>query len=112
MRIGHGYDVHRLVEGRKLILGGVEISWEKGLDGHSDADVRSWVLQLSVISVIYSRIQTTVLKVQTVFYCLRKSVVLYMKTDIELAISIQQFLHRSRNWLPISFPCGRTLPTR
>ena len=39
MRIGHGYDVHRLVEGRKLILGGVDISWEKGLLGHSDADV-------------------------------------------------------------------------
>ena len=39
LRIGHGYDVHRLVEGRPLILGGVEISWEKGLLGHSDADV-------------------------------------------------------------------------
>lgn len=39
MRIGHGYDVHRLVEGRKLILGGVEIAYEKGLLGHSDADV-------------------------------------------------------------------------
>lgn len=39
MRIGHGYDVHRLVEGRALILGGVEIPWELGLDGHSDADV-------------------------------------------------------------------------
>ena len=39
MRIGHGYDVHRLVEGRKLILGGVEISHRLGLDGHSDADV-------------------------------------------------------------------------
>lgn len=39
MRIGHGYDVHRLVEGRKLILGGVEIPYEKGLKGHSDADV-------------------------------------------------------------------------
>ena len=39
MRIGHGYDVHRLVEGRKLILGGVEIPFERGLDGHSDADV-------------------------------------------------------------------------
>lgn len=39
MRIGHGYDVHRLKEGRKLILGGVEIPWELGLDGHSDADV-------------------------------------------------------------------------
>lgn len=39
MRIGSGYDVHRLVEGRKLILGGVEIPFEKGLLGHSDADV-------------------------------------------------------------------------
>ena len=39
LRIGHGYDVHRLVEGRRLILGGVEIPWEKGLLGHSDADV-------------------------------------------------------------------------
>lgn len=39
MRIGHGYDVHQLVEGRKLILGGVEIQHNKGLLGHSDADV-------------------------------------------------------------------------
>jgi len=39
MRIGQGYDVHRLVEGRRLILGGVEIPYEKGLLGHSDADV-------------------------------------------------------------------------
>ncbi|WP_454969225.1 2-C-methyl-D-erythritol 2,4-cyclodiphosphate synthase [Eubacterium sp.] len=39
MRIGHGYDVHKLVEGRKLIVGGVEIPFELGLLGHSDADV-------------------------------------------------------------------------
>ena len=39
MRIGHGYDVHRLVEGRDLILGGVKIEYERGLLGHSDADV-------------------------------------------------------------------------
>ena len=39
MRIGHGFDVHRLVVGRKCIIGGVEITHEKGLDGHSDADV-------------------------------------------------------------------------
>ena len=39
MRIGHGYDVHKLVEGRDLILGGVQIEYEKGLLGHSDADV-------------------------------------------------------------------------
>lgn len=39
MRIGHGYDVHRMVAGRRLILGGVAIPFDKGLDGHSDADV-------------------------------------------------------------------------
>ena len=39
LRIGHGYDVHKLVEGRRLILGGVDIPYEKGLLGHSDADV-------------------------------------------------------------------------
>lgn len=39
MRIGHGFDVHRLVEGRKCIIGGVDIPFDKGLDGHSDADV-------------------------------------------------------------------------
>ena len=44
MRVGHGYDVHRLTEGRRLILGGVEIPWEKGLLGHSDADVLTHAL--------------------------------------------------------------------
>lgn len=44
MRIGQGYDVHRLVEGRRLILGGVDIPWEKGLLGHSDADVLTHAL--------------------------------------------------------------------
>ena len=39
LRIGHGYDVHRLTEGRRLVLGGVVIPWERGLLGHSDADV-------------------------------------------------------------------------
>lgn len=39
LRIGHGYDVHRLVEGRPLILGGLRVPYDKGLDGHSDADV-------------------------------------------------------------------------
>lgn len=49
MRIGHGYDVHRLVEGRKLILGGVEIPFEKGLLGHSDADVLTHALMDSLL---------------------------------------------------------------
>ena len=44
LRIGHGYDVHQLTEGRKLILGGVEIPYERGLLGHSDADVLTHVV--------------------------------------------------------------------
>lgn len=49
MRIGHGYDVHRLVEGRKLILGGVEVPYEKGLLGHSDADVLAHAVMDAVL---------------------------------------------------------------
>lgn len=49
MRIGHGYDVHRLVEGRRLILGGVCVPYDKGLDGHSDADVLTHALMDSLL---------------------------------------------------------------
>ena len=49
MRIGMGYDVHRLVEGRKMILGGVEIPFEKGLLGHSDADVLTHAIMDSLL---------------------------------------------------------------
>ena len=49
MRIGHGYDVHRLVEGRKCIIGGVEIPFDRGLDGHSDADVLTHAIMDSLL---------------------------------------------------------------
>ena len=52
MRIGHGYDVHRLVEGRKLILGGVDIPYEKGLLGHSDADVLLHAISDAILGAI------------------------------------------------------------
>ena len=52
MRIGHGYDVHRLVEDRKLIMGGVEIPWEKGLLGHSDADVLLHAIADAILGAI------------------------------------------------------------
>lgn len=52
IRIGHGYDLHRLVEGRKLILGGVEIPYEKGLLGHSDADVLLHALSDSLLGAL------------------------------------------------------------
>lgn len=54
-RIGHGYDVHRLVEGRKLILGGVEIPYEKGLLGHSDADVLLHALSDAILGALALR---------------------------------------------------------
>ena len=52
MRIGHGYDVHKLVENRKLILGGVEIPFEKGLLGHSDADVLLHAISDSLLGAL------------------------------------------------------------
>ncbi|MHB9030515.1 MAG: 2-C-methyl-D-erythritol 2,4-cyclodiphosphate synthase [Candidatus Latescibacterota bacterium] len=53
MRIGHGFDAHRLVEGRKLILGGVEIPWERGLLGHSDADVLSHAVGHALLGALH-----------------------------------------------------------
>ncbi len=52
MRIGHGYDVHKLVEGRRLIMGGVDIPYEKGLDGHSDADVLRHAVMDSLLGAL------------------------------------------------------------
>jgi len=52
MRIGHGYDVHRMVVDRKLIMGGVEIPWEKGLLGHSDADVLLHAISDAILGAI------------------------------------------------------------
>jgi 2-C-methyl-D-erythritol 2,4-cyclodiphosphate synthase len=52
MRIGHGYDVHRLVEGRKLILGGVDIPYARGLLGHSDADVLLHAISDAILGAI------------------------------------------------------------
>lgn len=52
IRIGHGYDVHRLTEGRKLIIGGVDIPHEKGLLGHSDADVLTHAVMDAVLGAL------------------------------------------------------------
>ena len=52
MRIGHGYDVHRLVDGRKCIIGGVDIPYSKGLLGHSDADVLAHAVMDAVIGAL------------------------------------------------------------
>ncbi len=55
MRIGHGYDVHRLMEGRDLVLGGVKIPYEKGLLGHSDADVLLHAVMDAVLGALGAR---------------------------------------------------------
>lgn len=52
MRIGHGYDVHKLVEGRKCIIGGVDIPYDKGLLGHSDADVLLHAIMDSILGAL------------------------------------------------------------
>ena len=52
MRVGLGYDVHKLVEGRKLIIGGVDIPHEKGLLGHSDADVLIHAVMDSILGAL------------------------------------------------------------
>ncbi len=52
LRIGHGYDVHAFAEGRKLILGGVDIAYERGLDGHSDADVLAHALMDALLGAM------------------------------------------------------------
>lgn len=52
IRIGHGYDVHRLAENRKLIIGGIEIPHDKGLDGHSDADVLVHAIMDSMLGAL------------------------------------------------------------
>ncbi len=52
MRVGHGYDVHKLVENRKLIIGGTDIPYEKGLLGHSDADVLAHAIMDALLGAI------------------------------------------------------------
>ena len=65
MRIGHGYDVHRLVEQRKLILGGVEIPFEKGLLGHSDADVLTHAVMDAVLGAAALGISASISRTMT-----------------------------------------------
>lgn len=59
MRVGMGYDVHRLTEDRDLILGGVKIDWEKGLLGHSDADVLIHAVMDALLELLHWQIRKT-----------------------------------------------------
>ena len=65
MRIGQGYDVHRLTEGRKLILGGVDIPYDKGLFGHSDADVLSHAIMDALLGAAALAISGSYFRIRT-----------------------------------------------
>ena len=65
MRVGMGYDVHRLTEDRDLILGGVKIDWEKGLLGHSDADVLIMQLWMHFWELLHWAISENIFRIQT-----------------------------------------------
>ena len=65
MRVGMGYDVHRLTEGRDLILGGVKINWEKGLLGHSDADVLIHAVMDALLGQLRWEILGNIFRIQT-----------------------------------------------
>lgn len=76
LRIGHGYDVHRLVEGRRCIIGGVDIPYERGLLGHSDADVLAHALADAILGACrgetlasYSPIPTPPMRVPIRWCC-------------------------------------------
>ncbi len=64
MRVGMGYDVHKLVEGRDLILGGVKVPYEKGLLGHSDADVLLHAITDAILGAAASEILENIFQIQ------------------------------------------------
>ena len=79
MRVGMGYDVHRLTEGRDLILGGVKIDWEKGLLGHSDADVLIHAVMDALLGAAASN-----KSIQTPVFCSRCSCPRFMYSVFRL----------------------------
>ena len=117
MRIGHGYDVHRLVEGRKLIMGGVTIPYEKGLLGHSDADVllhavSDALLGAAALGDIGKHFPDTDPRYEGAdsLMLLREVGRLLDETGYMLATLTPLFCVRHPSWHRISRPCGRTLP--
>lgn len=97
IKIGHGYDVHKLVKGRRLILGGVDIEHSLGLLGHSDADVLCHAVADSLlgaagkrISGIIFRTATSSMKAFPAFFFLKRCEKSSKKADIKSAISMRQ----------------------
>ena len=101
-RFGMGYDVHQLVEGRKLIIGGVEIPFEKGLLGHSDADVllhaiSDALLGAAALGDIGKPFPDTT-RGQTAWSFWRKWAGCWLKRAIQLAMWMLPSWHRGRRW--------------
>ena len=119
MRIGQGYDVHRLVEGRALVLGGVKVPYERGLDGHSDADVLVHAVMdallgaaaLGDIGKLFpdsderSRGADSLLLLAEVARRVRAE-------GMRSSTSTPPWWRRRRSWRRIYRPCGRTSPAR
>ena len=118
MRIGHGYDVHRLTENRKLILGGVEIPFEKGLLGHSDADVLLHAIAdallgaaaLGDIGKLFPDTDPRYAGADSLLL-LRRCAARLPTRDTGLKTSTQRCFARRRSCVPISIQCGKTSPT-
>ena len=119
MRIGHGYDVHRLVEGRKLILGGVEVPYEKGLLGHSDADVLAHavmdaVLGAAALGDIGQHFPDTAEEyagADSLVLARRVAEIIDRSTAGASRTSTPPSSASARSWPPTSRPCGQSWPT-
>ncbi len=112
LRIGHGYDVHRLTEGRRLILGGVEVPYEKGLLGHSDADVLTHAVMdallgaaaLGDIGKLFPDTDAAYAGISSICGCVRR--------DMPSSTLMRRFWRRLRSSRPTVSGCGKTLPVR
>ena len=112
-RIGQGYDIHRLIEGRPLILGGITIDYEKGLLGHSDADallhaITDALLGAAGLGDIGRHFPDTD-PATAKFYCPMRSV-LWLKPVGQSSMWMLRSLHKRLNLLPIWKPFENPLP--
>ena len=116
MRAGLGYDVHKLVEGRDLILGGVKIPYEKGLLGHSDADVllhaiMDALLGAAALGDIF-RIPTRLIKAFPASNCWSMWEICWKNIFMWWKISTLRSLRSGRRWRRTLSRCGKTLRIR
>ena len=115
LRIGHGYDVHRLTEGRRLILGGVEVPYEKGLLGHSDADVLTHAVMDALLGAAALGDIGKLFPDTDAAYAGISSILLLERVaerlrDMPSSTLMRRFWRRLRSSRPTVSGCGKTLP--